>query len=120
MDESNHANLLRMGAPAERTRLLLSFIPPGYRRGVPDPSRGGVAAVAQGVEVLTHGHGGVPALYLQITWPSREQARERGHMCACVCRQHRDPTTRHAELCWKPHKDTIRAEAARAQAAGAE
>ena len=37
MDESNRSNLLRMGAPDDRTRLLLSFIPPGYSRGVPDP-----------------------------------------------------------------------------------
>ena len=37
MDESNRSNLLRMGAPENRTRLLLSFIPPGYDRGVPDP-----------------------------------------------------------------------------------
>lgn len=51
MDESNHANLLRMGAPAERTRLLLSFIPPGYRRGVPDPYyEGGFDRVLELVE----------------------------------------------------------------------
>ena len=37
MDESNRTNLLSLGAPPERTRLLLSFIPPGYSRGVPDP-----------------------------------------------------------------------------------
>ena len=37
MDASNRRNLIAMGAPAERTRLLLSFIPPGYERDVPDP-----------------------------------------------------------------------------------
>ena len=37
MDASNRSNLLRLGAPKERTRLLLSFIPPGYSRDVPDP-----------------------------------------------------------------------------------
>ena len=37
MDESNRTNLLSLGAPPERTRLLLSFVPPGYSRGVPDP-----------------------------------------------------------------------------------
>ena len=37
MDASNLKNLLRMGAPKERTRLLLGFIPPGYNRDVPDP-----------------------------------------------------------------------------------
>ena len=37
MDASNLKNLLRMGAPEDRTRLLLGFIPPGYGRDVPDP-----------------------------------------------------------------------------------
>ena len=37
MDASNRSNLLRMGAPEERTRLLLGFIPPGHSRDVPDP-----------------------------------------------------------------------------------
>ena len=37
MDASNLKNLLRMGAPQDRTRLLLGFIPPGYSRDVPDP-----------------------------------------------------------------------------------
>ncbi len=37
MDEANLKHLLAMGAAPERTRLLLSFIPPGYARGVPDP-----------------------------------------------------------------------------------
>mgnify|MGYP001295538047 CR=1 FL=1 len=37
MDHSNQKNLLRMGAPPEKVRLLLSFIPPGLARDVPDP-----------------------------------------------------------------------------------
>ena len=37
MDSSNLKNLSAMGAPPDRTRLLLSFIPPGYARDVPDP-----------------------------------------------------------------------------------
>jgi protein-tyrosine phosphatase len=37
MDSSNHTNLLRLGSDPERTRLLLGFIPPGYKRDVPDP-----------------------------------------------------------------------------------
>ena len=37
MDSSNLKNLLAMGAPPDRTRLLLSFIPPGYALDVPDP-----------------------------------------------------------------------------------
>ncbi len=37
MDSSNLKNLMRMGAPEERTKLLLGFIPPGYNRDVPDP-----------------------------------------------------------------------------------
>ena len=37
MDLSNQKNLLRMGAEPDRTRLLLSFIPPGNNRNVPDP-----------------------------------------------------------------------------------
>ena len=37
MDSSNRKNLLRMGADPERTRLLLSFSPPGIDRDVPDP-----------------------------------------------------------------------------------
>ena len=37
MDGSNLQNLLRLGADPSRTRLLLSFTPPGYDREVPDP-----------------------------------------------------------------------------------
>ena len=37
MDSSNRAHLLGMGADPERTRLLLSFIPPGNEQNVPDP-----------------------------------------------------------------------------------
>ena len=37
MDSSNRKNLLRMGADPDRTRLLLSFSPPGIDRDVPDP-----------------------------------------------------------------------------------
>jgi protein-tyrosine phosphatase len=37
MDAANLKHLLAMGAPPDRTRLLLSFIPPGYARDVPDP-----------------------------------------------------------------------------------
>ena len=37
MDQSNQKNLLRMGASAEKVKLLLSFIPPGLPRDVPDP-----------------------------------------------------------------------------------
>ncbi len=37
MDSSNHKNLLKLGAKPDRTRLLLSFIPPGESRNVPDP-----------------------------------------------------------------------------------
>ena len=37
MDASNLKNLLSMGAPKDRTRLLLGFIPPGFDRDVPDP-----------------------------------------------------------------------------------
>ena len=37
MDASNQKNLLRLGADPNRTRLLLSFIPPGKDRNVPDP-----------------------------------------------------------------------------------
>ena len=37
MDGSNRKNLLRMGADPERTLLLLSLVPPGFDRDVPDP-----------------------------------------------------------------------------------
>jgi len=37
MDASNHKNLLRLGADPAKTHLLLGFIPPGYKRDVPDP-----------------------------------------------------------------------------------
>jgi len=37
MDTANLKHLIAMGADPERTRLLLSFIPPGYSRDVPDP-----------------------------------------------------------------------------------
>ena len=37
MDQSNQKNLLQMGASTEKVRLLLSFIPPGLARDVPDP-----------------------------------------------------------------------------------
>ena len=46
MDSSNTKNRLRMGADPARTRLLLSFIPPGQDRNVPDPYyEGGFDAV---------------------------------------------------------------------------
>ncbi len=37
MDASNRKNLLRLGADPERTLLLLSLVPPGFDRDVPDP-----------------------------------------------------------------------------------
>ena len=37
MDGANRSNLLRIGADPGKTKLLLSFIPPGYNRDVPDP-----------------------------------------------------------------------------------
>ncbi|MAY81043.1 MAG: phosphotyrosine protein phosphatase [Deltaproteobacteria bacterium] len=37
MDNANRNNLLRIGADPNKTKLLLSFIPPGYNREVPDP-----------------------------------------------------------------------------------
>ena len=37
MDASNRRNLLQLGFPPERTRLLLGFTPPGMNRDVPDP-----------------------------------------------------------------------------------
>jgi protein-tyrosine phosphatase len=37
MDGANRSNLLRIGAKPSKTKLLLSFIPPGYNRDVPDP-----------------------------------------------------------------------------------
>ena len=37
MDGANRSNLLRIGADPNKTKLLLSFIPPGYNRDVPDP-----------------------------------------------------------------------------------
>ena len=37
MDQSNQKNLVQMGASPENVRLLLSFIPPGLARDVPDP-----------------------------------------------------------------------------------
>ena len=37
MDASNRNNLIQLGSDPERTRLLLSFVPPGTDRNVPDP-----------------------------------------------------------------------------------
>ena len=37
MDQSNLSNLIRMGAPPDRTKLLLSFDPTGDVNEVPDP-----------------------------------------------------------------------------------
>lgn len=40
MDAQNHADLLELGAPADRTRRLLSFDPEADRDDVPDPYYG--------------------------------------------------------------------------------
>jgi protein-tyrosine phosphatase len=37
MDQSNLSNLIRLGAPPSRTKLLLSFVPAGAVMEVPDP-----------------------------------------------------------------------------------
>ena len=37
MDASNRRDLLNLGSPPDRTRLLLGFTPPGVDRDVPDP-----------------------------------------------------------------------------------
>jgi len=41
MDQANHDHLLRMGAPKNKTRLLLEFNPVSSVREVPDPYYGG-------------------------------------------------------------------------------
>lgn len=40
MDRENHANLLRLGAPPDRTRLMLEFHPDDRHDEVPDPYYG--------------------------------------------------------------------------------
>ena len=41
MDADNHANLLAMGAPHERTRMMLEYHPDTHHVDVPDPYYGG-------------------------------------------------------------------------------
>jgi protein-tyrosine phosphatase len=48
MDQDNREHVLKMGAPAERVRLLLEFDPAASHREVPDPYYGG----ADGFELV--------------------------------------------------------------------